>query len=104
MRPPFTSRLRPLPGGGARLHLYGDLVYDTTVFARRAMAAASAEWPELVIDTAGLRRVDGFGIAALVKASQAAGVRLTNPSPAVTEASRASGVHEVLAAARVASG
>ena len=97
MNPPFTSRLRPVPGGGAYLHLYGDLVYDTTVFARRAIAAAAARWPDLVIDVAGVRRVDGFGIAALVKASRAHGARLANPSPAVREASRASGVHEVLA-------
>jgi anti-anti-sigma regulatory factor len=103
MNPPFTCRLRPLPGGGGHLAFYGDLVYDTAVFARRAITTATARWPEVVIDVAGVRRVDGFGVAALVKASQAHGVRLANPSASVREASRAAGVHEVLAAGRVVS-
>ena len=103
MNPPFTSRLRPLPGGGGHLALYGDLDYDTAVFARRAITAATARWSELVIDVAGLRHVDGFGLATLVKASQADGVRLANPSASVREASRAAGVHQVLAAEPIAS-
>ena len=86
--PPLVSLFDRLPDGTLSLSFHGELGYDTTAFARRAIARALRVTSELVIDLEGLESVDGFGLALLHKASRTSGVRMTNPSPATREACR----------------
>ena len=86
--PPFFTMLERRPDGVLCLSFYGDLSYDTTAFARRAIARALCAARDLLIDLQGLESVDPFGLALLLKASRTSGVRVTNPSPATREACR----------------
>jgi len=86
--PPFFTLIEQRPDGVVCLSLHGDLGYDTTAFARRAIARALGAARHLLIDLQGLESVDPFGLALLLKASRTSGVRVTNPSPATREACR----------------
>src|SRR3954451_325924 len=91
---PFTTQQREMPGGRLRLELSGELDYATAPFARRAVAAAQTDRPELVIDLSGIEKADIFGLAVLVKAwhagpSNGCRIRLVKASRAVKGAWRA---------------
>jgi anti-anti-sigma regulatory factor len=86
--PPFFTMIERRPDGGLCLAFHGDLGYDTTAFARRAIARALGAARNVLIDLEGLERVDPFGLALLLKASRTSGVRITNLSPATREACR----------------